>query len=564
VASAVMAALALTALNAPKPLQLDDATFYPNAVQIARHPLDPYGFSLLNGPANEALAPPVLPYWWAAGIVLFGEQPVLWKLWLLPISLVLTFALLSLLRRFAPGRETPLLWMITLSPAVLPGYNLMFDVPALALGLAAVACMLRSCERGSLALAMVAGVLAGLSIQTKYTGLIALAVVFAAAALARRWRLGLAAGLVAGLLFVGWESFVAARYGTSHFLFHLRQTRDVHAPLSTKPSLALPLFIVLGGIGPAIAALGLAVLAARGWALATLVFAAVNYALIGLIPRESNPVLIPYHYYPSEGLTANDLAFGLFGLAALGAAAVAARRLWAGPATRTPSTALWESRLLVVWLALEVAGYFALTWFPAVRRVIGLSVVLTLVFGRLASERHGGRRSGGLLPGLAAVSVLLGLGFYVVDLCEARAAKHVAEAAAAYIFAHDPDPTMWYTGSWAFQFDAEHVGMKEFVPAPSGPARARSSKEPPPLPPTTFRRGDWIVLPSPPVPQQELGVAAKDLRVETVLEAGDRIPFRTVPCYYGARTPLQHQEGPRILVQVIRVLADVVPTPRGK
>ena len=34
-------------------------------------------------------------------------------------------------------------------------------------------------------------------------------------------------------------------------------------------------------------------------------------------------------------------------------------------------------------LALELAGYFALTPFGAVRRVLGLTVVLTLVVGRL-------------------------------------------------------------------------------------------------------------------------------------------------------------------------------------
>src|SRR5579883_915833 len=77
-----------TLLNAAKPLHVDDTAYCANAHQIAAHPLDPYGFVVFwydhPQPAGEVLAPPVLPYWWAAAVRLFGERPVLWKLWLLP------------------------------------------------------------------------------------------------------------------------------------------------------------------------------------------------------------------------------------------------------------------------------------------------------------------------------------------------------------------------------------------------------------------------------------------------------------------------------------------------
>src|SRR6516165_8430614 len=81
-----------TLLNGLKPLHMDDTAYYYYAAQIAKHPLDAYGFTIFwrqrPEPAHEVLAPPLLPYWWAAAIRLFGERPFLWKLWLLPFSLL--------------------------------------------------------------------------------------------------------------------------------------------------------------------------------------------------------------------------------------------------------------------------------------------------------------------------------------------------------------------------------------------------------------------------------------------------------------------------------------------
>src|SRR5262245_47947200 len=154
-------AIVLTLLNALKPLHMDDAAYYCYAAHIAEHPLSPYDFEILwhqqPCPANQVLAPPLLLYWWAAGIRLFGENPFLWKVWLLPINLVLVFALHALARRFARGIERPLVCLIVLSPSLLPGLNLMLDVPALALSLGALALFLRAVDRDALGTALLAG-----------------------------------------------------------------------------------------------------------------------------------------------------------------------------------------------------------------------------------------------------------------------------------------------------------------------------------------------------------------------------------------------------------------------
>ena len=87
--SPLILALFVTTANAAKPVLVDDTAYLTFARQIADHPLDPYGFVIhwytFPEPAFEVLAPPVVPYWLAAGLRLFGEEIVLLKLWLLPL-----------------------------------------------------------------------------------------------------------------------------------------------------------------------------------------------------------------------------------------------------------------------------------------------------------------------------------------------------------------------------------------------------------------------------------------------------------------------------------------------
>ena len=74
----VFVAALVAGLNALKPAAVDDTAYLLLARQIAAHPLDPYGGELFwyaePLPALHVLAPPVLPYWLALGIRLFGDQ----------------------------------------------------------------------------------------------------------------------------------------------------------------------------------------------------------------------------------------------------------------------------------------------------------------------------------------------------------------------------------------------------------------------------------------------------------------------------------------------------------
>ncbi|MBV9123114.1 MAG: hypothetical protein JO112_07145, partial [Planctomycetes bacterium] len=124
IVSVVFLALLYTLLNAVKPLHVDDGAYYEFARHLAAHPLDPYGFQIFwyqyPEPANYVLAPPVLPYWWAAAYAVVGEHPFWWKVWLFPFALLFVGSVHVLFRRCARGLEGPLVWMTVLSPTFLP------------------------------------------------------------------------------------------------------------------------------------------------------------------------------------------------------------------------------------------------------------------------------------------------------------------------------------------------------------------------------------------------------------------------------------------------------------
>jgi hypothetical protein len=565
----LLLAVLLTLLNALKPLHIDDAIFYIYAAHIAEHPLDPYDFSLMtfdrHEPANEVLGPPVGIYWWAAAIALFGYQPFLWKLWLLPFSLVLVYSLQSLFHRFATGLETPLVWMTVLSPAILPGYNLMLDVPALTLSLAAVVLFIRACDRGSLLAATEAGLVAGLAMQTKYTGFLALGIMTLYGILWQRWRLCLQATAVAILLFAAWEEFVTARYGISHFLFHLRQQGEIRSPPGAKLRFMVPLFILVGGLAPLLAPMAMVTLRAPRWSIvAAGLLAATNYLLIAFVPQQSIAMLIARADSSHDGVTVNDAVFGCLGLAILIMTAIAGWRMCTSPVGPASAKARRQAWFLAGWLGLEVAGYFLLSPYPAVRRVMGLIVVSTLIIGRLAAENGQSQSGLRLTYALAVSSIVLGLGFYGVDLCEAFAEKRAVELAAQHIRSQHPGATIWYTGFWGFQFYADKAGMKQIIPArPPGLQASRAdpkSRAIPLPPPSRLRMGDWIVLADPRIAQQPLFLDRGKLEFTDLLTTQDVIPLCTVMCYYRGHTPLQHHEGPRVVVGIACVKTDFVPT----
>ena len=418
---ALLCALVLTAANAAKPIVIDDPVYIAYARQIERHPTDPYGFQLYWYDAPEpamgiGTVPAVLPYWLAGAMRAFGDSPTAWKLSLLPFALALTGSLGFLLQRFAQPLLRPVLWTLALSPGVLPGFTLMLDVPAVALGLLGFTLCLRACELERASLALVAGLVLGLAMQTKYSAVVYPALALVAALLRRRPREGAIAALAAAGLFVGWEALLFAGYGQSHFLAGLERLRDIdNLGVVTRENARLPGSSALYWLLSLLSLLG-----------STPLYAAL-LALVGSGPAAGTSPARPspaHSRSPSSPCFRRSPAFEPSGFLLLGSSPTTRRScssLRSASASRpaAPRRAATEGagqrdkrrpeRLLAAWLLLELVGFFVISPYPAVRRVIGLGIVATLLAARAAARGAASRRA-------SAVAIATGFGLALAAL----------------------------------------------------------------------------------------------------------------------------------------------------
>jgi hypothetical protein len=512
-------------LNATKPLHIDDPFTFWVAKQILASPFDPFGFDIFwyqwPQPTHEDLLAPVVGYWGALGLALTGERPFLWKLSLLPIAVLFAWSLHDLARRFARGLEWPLVTLTLFSPAFLPSLNYMQDVPALALGLAALAVYLRGEEQGSWALVLGAGLLAGLAMQTKYTAFSTTCAIVLHALLWRKSRFGLAAAGVATLVFAGWEVLMTLRYDHGMFLF------QAGFPLwwSPRHHLIVPLVCLLGATLPALGLLALSVLGLGRRVLVALgVSILAGHAFLLVAPLQ-------YWLYLFVGL---GCAVALTGLVI---APWRRRR-------REVSALQWLVRrrselFLTLWLAGEAVSYFALSYFPAIRRVLPATIAATLLVGH-AAALAARRRQLPIVP-ITAFSIALGFVYYGVDWLEADAQRRAAQQSLLSIRANDLEGTVWFTGHWGFQYYAEALGMKPLVPDYS-----------------ELRRGDWLVVPSR-VDAQAVELDPAVLELVAVAEIPSRVSLATSYGYYAGFTALEHFLGPRVVTRIFRARASTVP-----
>jgi len=552
----IVAAVLFTLVNAVKPVMIDDTAYVYFARQIASRPLDPYGFALFwwdaPQPANEILAPPVFSYYLALVVSTTGEDPFVWKLALFPWSLLLAFSLQELLRRFAPGMERSLLVMLLFSPALLPSLNLMIDVPALSLSIAALNLFFRATERSSYGLAALSGLMAGVAMQTKYTGFLAPGAMLLWSLTTGRWRLWPVAAVIAGSLFAGWEYFVALRYGASHFLLALSGQGGSSLEKYAANLPFLPSY--LGGLAPFGVALGLGTLGVGQrwvWSAVAVMLAAfvavvlVDVRFVGLAGL-SHALFGTYPNPPVEFQLAEVIFNTISGAGAVVLVLIVRELRREDKATGDPCT-----RFLVLWLVLEVIGFTVMTPFPAARRVLGVGLVAALLVGRLAARRGSLLWRRGLLPGLIAGNVLLALGYQALDWYGARLQQQAVERATRYIAEHG-DGRVWYTGHWGFQFYAERAGMEPVVPPYFIPRESRIR-----FPEVTqFVPGDWLVVPDAQfIIQQLIRLPEQNLELCDELILTSPIPLRTIPNFYAGRTPVEHFEGPALVVRLYRVRA---------
>ncbi|MEO8433360.1 MAG: hypothetical protein ABI596_00565 [Pyrinomonadaceae bacterium] len=531
-------ALLFTLLNAFKPLCIDDTLYHYHAEQIAQHPLDPYGFRIFQNdrpePAIQALAPVLMQYWWAVAIRVFGPHPFWWKLWLFPYALLLVFSLHSLLRRFAGRYEMILTGMVILSPVFLPSFNLMLDVPAAALILSAIVIFLRASERGSLPLAAAAGLVIGIAAQTKYNGLLAVGVVLFHSFLFKRYRVGMLAAVTAAAFFLSWEAFIYLSAGRSHFLAQSQTYGSVNL-MAKYAYLAWPIVTSMGAAAPFFMLLSLVALGVKRRVIAiAAIGVTLGFLLIAFVPERFQS------WGGNKNLALAHVVFSVFGISFFASFLFVISRLTKIFRNVKDYLPVWPEYkvewFLVGWWLMEVVGYFVLSPIPAVRRVLLLLVVSTLLVGRLLAQSTPARAA--LVRWTAWGGIALGLLFYATDFNDAYAEKAAIEQARQTISTTPPGQSTWYLGRWGLQFYGEQAGMKPVLPDESD-----------------LHSGDWLVTTDSVYAPEPVLAHLRRYRLKPVAEfaIGDRLPLSTMLGYYNSGIPLHHQEGPRRRVKIYRI-----------
>jgi len=134
-------------------VSIDAPVFVQVARQILESPADPFGFEMVWDPTASAAArfnrnPPLVSYWLAAWIAVFGERDWVLHLAMLPFPPLAALAFLGIARRFT-GHALAASLLLATSPAFLVlGTTVMLDLALLACMLGAVYALVRSEEVG--------------------------------------------------------------------------------------------------------------------------------------------------------------------------------------------------------------------------------------------------------------------------------------------------------------------------------------------------------------------------------------------------------------------------------
>jgi len=215
--------LSLPFLN--KAFHIDDPVVLQCAKRILINPLDPFGgefdwFGVVMPFWQVTTNPPLLSYYLAPLIWIFGYSETILHLAMMPFLAGILAGCLVLSRRFCQ----PIYWlpvlMIATSSAIVVSSNVMRDIPALALICVGLAMGIRGLDTGRSSLLSLGSLLLGLAAVTKYSAGLAVAILLLYAFMSRRklTMLPLLPSILPLAIWCGWTWLV---YGEAHPWFLL-------------------------------------------------------------------------------------------------------------------------------------------------------------------------------------------------------------------------------------------------------------------------------------------------------------------------------------------------------
>jgi 4-amino-4-deoxy-L-arabinose transferase-like glycosyltransferase len=432
-----------------KSFHVDDPLFIWVAKQIARHPLDFYGFE-----ANWAATarpfhwitknPPLASYYMAAFGSIFGwSEPVLHLAFLLPAAgaLIATCRFARGLCSF-PG-EAALVAAFT--PAFfVSSTTVMCDVALLCVWCWAIVFWKEGLERPSHVRLLLASGLVAVAALTKYFG-IALLPLLAAYAVARTRRVGawLAWLAVPALLLLGYEALTRRLYGHAHLLYSVGFSAAEQGVGGSPLSKLVLGLTFMGGCCLSVIFFALELGSRRAIAL----WAGVGVLCIAALTFFGRSARIQA---PFPGLAPGQaVQAGIFITVALGIAAIAVADLSKNRDADSILLSLW------VFGTFAFAAFF--NWTVSARALVPMTPALgILLMRRLETQKFlpNGVRTVWKSIGIAALTAIL---VAYADLSVARSAK---DAATEISVLKAPSRTVWFEGHWGWQYYAQLEGLK--------------------------------------------------------------------------------------------------------
>jgi 4-amino-4-deoxy-L-arabinose transferase-like glycosyltransferase len=450
----VLLTCACLAPFAGKAFHIDDTLFLRAAEQIRKHPLDFYGFNINwfgdTTPMIDAFDNPPLTSYFIALVSLVGgwSELALHLAFLLP-AIAAALGTYTLARNYCDRPGLAALAVVLTPLFLISGTTLMCDMLLLALWVWAVALFENGLGRPSAAIFLSSGMLGGLAVLTKFTGLslVPLLLVYGGMKL-RRPGWWLAAPLVPLLFAAGYEWLTYRLYG--HGLLTYAATYTAKFRESTH------------GNSWENGVWGIAFMG--GCFLTTLFYAPWLWSRRGLLAgvclAGACVVVLPYLarltkllWQPQGGLNwAMFLQCAACAIAGIQILALALSDVW----ERRDATSV----MLVLWILGVTAFGAVINWTITARSFLPLAPALGILIAR-RSERNQGAFSK-LRPVWLAWPVFAAA---VVGLILVKADYNLANsgrrAAQSLVKEHShPEKQLWFAGHWGFQYYMELYGAK--------------------------------------------------------------------------------------------------------
>jgi hypothetical protein len=463
-----------------KAFHIDDPLYLSIARQILAHPLHPFdgeiNWQQITQPAWEvSISPPGYSYWLAAWMAIGVESE--WGLHLAGSfwAVVLGLATYDWARRLGDWALEATLLVLS-SPLVIAGQNLMLDVPMLALATAAIAVYHRASDQNSVGLAVLAGLLAGISVNVKYAGVVAIGVMAVDAILWRRGRL-LIGAVVAITLLVAGQMTLASRDGVPQLLFARTwiarlwpsDARDILHRVSTS-------LLYLGGSAAWLLLLWGTWRRGAAWCLAVIALcaAASLLAILDLRSLEPTASMMPLVHACIFAFNGTAIFIALLLLCVQNAGNGALRRWLLELRGGGLGSPIRQGVILVVW----TAGFWYLGVlngpFVAPRALV--PCLLSLALSVLAISPSPDQAGRTVIRSAVAITLAFGLLVGVGDYRWAGIYRERASELVQKYRAHGG--TLYFLGHWGWQHYAAEAGMIQFDPIR-----------------TRIRHGDTIIWP---------------------------------------------------------------------